>query len=298
MPIAVPTITELIPPTYEDVTDLLDGLASHFESVSTKWNKVAITGDTGALVIQSIADPSFQIAFKQTASMTMNVEMHTDFVNGITHFAAGGGGVFTSDANDITPYGVFTYEGTNTHALRAIHISELDDAIFIMCVHTDNYWLNSIHAGRITAPEFPDAHVPLGRDGLGCLLNRPAETSNGSTSWWSVEGNTPAANRSVLHKAHNKWGAALIKVGVYTGSSPENADNVAAMGFVTPYACNARVHTLTYGNTSIGNYKYITSSGTNFAGITRADLDNATDQAWIKSGLSNVNLIWRRGYVP
>jgi hypothetical protein len=70
------------------------------------------------------------------------------------------------------------------------------------------------------------------------------------------------------------------------------------MGFVTPYACKAHVLTAVYGNTSVGNYKYITSSGTNFAGMTRVDLDNATDQAWIKSGVNFVNLIWRRGYVP
>jgi hypothetical protein len=297
MPIAVPTITEIVPASYEDCYDLIDALTAHFGSVSTQWNLVNVTGGASiALVIESVADPGFQIAF-YTEGPTLNVSIHTDFVNGITAINAG---VWTSDANDISPVGVFTYEGINTHAIRAIHLVELDDAIFLMCVHQDNYWLNSIHAGRIYRPDFPDADVPLGRDGLGYLLNRPTVGSNGNVEWWPMMGNAGAALRSCLRRSTGNWAATFLQTSVFT-SSAGNADNASYMGFVRPYAARAAALTVTYGNVSIGSFKYLANIGTNFAALTRVDLDNGTDQSWISlltSTAGCVAMIWRRGYVP
>lgn len=297
MPIAVPTITEIVPATYEDCYDLIDALAAHFGSVSTKWNLVPITGGaSSALVIESVADPGFQIAMhtEGTTPPTLDISIHTDFVNGITAYNAG---VWTSDANDISPEGVWTYEGINTHAIRAIHLVELDDAIFLMCVHQDNYWLNSFHVGRIYMPDFPDADVPLGRDGLGFLLNRPMTGSSGNAEWWPMTGNGSTALRSTLHRATGNWAATFLQTSVFTSSSG-NADNVNYMGFVRPYAARASILTAVYGNVSIGSFKYLSNTGTNFGAMTRIDLDNGTDQSWIALTANYVSMIWRRGYVP
>lgn len=295
MAIAVPTITEIVPLTYEDCYDLIDALAAHFGSVSTQWNLVNVTGATSvALVIESVADPGFQIAMYTSNGSTLNVSIHTDFVNGITAYNLG---VWTSDANDISPEGVWTYEGINTHAIRAIHLVELDDAIFLMCVHQSNYWLNSIHAGRIYTPDFPDADVPLGRDGLGFLLNRPTLGGSGSTEWWGQTGNSATALRNNLHKAHGVWGGSFQQLSV-AYYHPQNADNVNYMGFVRPYPVRACVLSYMYSNVALGNFKYITNTGNNYTQMTRIDLDNGTDQSWISLTAANVNMIWRRGYVP
>lgn len=295
MPIAVPTITEIVPQTYEDCYDLIDALTTHFGSVSTQWNLVNVTGATSvALVIESVADPGFQIAM-YTEGPTLNVSIHTDFVNGITAYNQG---VWTSDANDISPEGVWTYEGINTHAIQAIHLVELDDAIFLMCVHQSNYWLNSFHVGRIYTPDFPDADVPLGRDGLGLLLNRPNHGS-GSAIWFRSSGF--ATNECYIRSAYGNW----LKVGnvrsPFSTTQSTTADSSSYMGFLRPYAAGASV-VLGTGSTSpdgvIGRYKYITFSGENFTELTRRDLDNATDQSWIALTASYVSMIWRRGYVP
>lgn len=300
MPIAVPTITEIVPQTYEDCYDLIDALNDHFTNVSTKWNLVPFTGaGSAALVIESVSDPGFQIAMhtKGLTPPTLDISIHTDFVNGITAYNAG---VWTSDANDISPEGVWTYEGINTHAIRAIHLVELDDAIFLMCVHQDNYWLNSFHVGRIYTPDFPDADVPLGRDGLGYLLNRPTLNGNGNVEWWPMMGNAGAAKRSCLRRSMGNWAATFLQTSIFT-SSAGNADNSIYMGFVRPYAARAAALTVTYGNVSIGSFKYLANIGTNFAALTRVDLDNGTDQSWISlltSTAGCVAMIWRRGYVP
>jgi hypothetical protein len=294
MPIAVPTITEIVPASYEDCYDLIDALTAHFGSVSTQWNLVNVTGGASiALVIESVADPGFQIAM-YTEGPTLNVSIHTDYVNGITAINAG---VWTSDANDISPEGVWTYEGINTHAIRAIHLVELDDAIFLMCVHQDNYWLNSFHVGRIYTPDFPDADVPLGRDGLGLLLNRPTVGASGSSEWWGSTGNSATALRNNLHKAHGVWGGSFQQISVST-SAPGNADNFNYMGFVRPYAVRACALAYMYTNVALGNFKYIINTGTNYTQMTRIDLDNGTDQSWIALTASYVSMIWRRGYVP
>lgn len=296
MPIAVPTITEIVPYSYEDCYDLIDALNDHFTNVSTKWNLVPFTGaGSSALVIESITDPGFQIAM-YVEFPGLKISIHTDFVNGITAYNFNG--VWTSDANDISPEGVWTFEGINTHAIRAIHLVELDDAIFLMCVHQDNYWLNSFHVGRIYTPDFPDADVPLGRDGLGFLLNRPT-SSSGATPWFRLTG-IPSLH-SYLRVAEAKW----IQVGnvrsPFSTNSSNNADSSAYMGFVRPYSAGASVVLGTASTNPdgiIGRYKYIMYSGENFAELTRRDLDNGTDQSWIALTASYVSMIWRRGYVP
>lgn len=294
MPIAVPTITEIVPYSYEDCYDLIDALTAHFGSVSTQWNLVNVTGGTSvALVIESVADPGFQIAM-YTEGPTLNVSIHTDFVNGITAYNQG---VWTSDANDISPEGVWTYQGINTHSIRAIHLVELDDAIFLMCVAQDNTWLNSIHAGRIYTPDFPDADVPLGRDGLGFLLNKPTLGGTGNAEWWAMSGNTATALRNNLHKAHGVWGGSFHQLST-SYSAPNNADNVNYMGFIRPYAVRASALAYMYTDVALGNFKYITNTGTNYTQLTRIDLDNGTDQSWIALVATSVNMIWRRGYVP
>jgi hypothetical protein len=79
------------------------------------------------------------------------------------------------------------------------------------------------------------------------------------------------------------------------------ADDAATVGFVRPYAISVEPDTT---SRQIGRLKYAAARGNTASPLSRVDLNNATDLAWIHGGTAGATTAttvifpWLRGVVP
>jgi hypothetical protein len=289
------SVTEVVPGAWTAAGIVL-ALDTFFASGGGASTFVRQFTGVDAFVIRSSVDTIPQYSFRAISATQIALEIEPS--GSLSN--AGDGSTRPSGASaDNSGSGRYLTLGT-LGAGSKIWVIEHDDCVTILMKSTTGTsWQPSIQIGRITVPSFPDVDEHLGRDGLGFFVGAPAFSSGSVAPDPWIEGTTPVTG-SVMHVATNIWDEPSYFGTVTTGEA--TADSAATMGYVRPYQIPAMPQALSYS--PIGNFKYVLKTGNTRAPLTRIDVNNLTDLAFITGGLggstSAVTIVipWLRGVVP
>lgn len=289
MPTITPnSVTEVVPAGWT-ANDIVAALSSFFNGGGSTSFTREFAG-TDAFVIQASADPGPQYAIRATASNQISIEIEpsgslTDAGNGSTRPA--GASADNSGANHYVTLGASTGAGSK------IWVVEHDDCVTVLIKNTAGTgWEPSFQIGRVYTPSFPEVNIPLGRDGLGFFVGIPIIVANTVPASWIME--VFQSNGSLIHVATNIWLNGYASL--YAQST--NGDNAFTVGFVQPY----QVPIVGQGipNLMLGTLKYAYRAGAFRSPLSRIDLNNSTNLAFIvgNNGITTFILPWLRGVVP
>jgi len=297
-------ITEIVPATY-GAADILIALHAHINSVSTSMSidLVAAGGAGDGFAFTADADPTPQYIFRRISASTwaMSIESSGSVtVVGTTAAAP------TGTSADWSGERTFTV-GAGLGAGSKIWLSEHDDAITcLMKTAAGTTWQDSFHIGRIIQPDFPGVDVPLGFDGLGFLFGAPAVFNGSATNLFITSSSSALPNTSygLMHSGINAWRPPTLSTSVIATA---DADDITYAAYIRPgkLAVAPTLRNNTANNVAIGTLKYFMRGGAGRAPLTRIDVNNLTDLAFIMGGYigststSNTGLFpWLRGVVP
>jgi hypothetical protein len=285
----IPVITELVPASWS-AADVLTALKTHMASGGASTKFLQQYAGTNATVVRSLTDTTPQYSLRATGASTIVVRIEP---SGSLSDAGDTSTVATGASADASASKTLTL-GTLTGAAK-LWLCEWDDAFSLMFkTAAGTSWQPSMQIGRIYEPDFPDVDEPLGRDGLGFFIGSP-NVSNTTlvTSWISA-----SANEGLIHVASSVWIKPETPNGVAALAA---ADDAATVGFVRPYAISIEPDTT---SRQIGRPKYLMLRGNTAAPLSRVDLNNATNLAWIHGGTAGATTAttvifpWLRGVVP
>lgn len=298
-------VTEIIPTTYS-AADILTALHAHWAvgGVSTSFTVDLVSGSGAGdgFSIQADADTGHQMILRRTGASTIALSLQP--------------GAVVTDVGDVStpPTGTdANYLAERTFTLGTlgagskIWLVEMDDAFFVFFKSaTGTTWQPSIHMGRVYVPDFPALDIPLGRDGLGFMFGAPTvHTSLPVFIYNSNNTSTyPLLTAGLVRTANGR--NYPIGINGNVTSTHAAADVAATYGFVRPTTIPLCVisSAFTQAYANIGRAKYMMRIGEPRAPLSRLDLNNATDQAWIVGGVVNsttpqtIVFPWLRGVVP
>lgn len=291
-----PHVTEIIPATF-GIADIMAAIFTHIDVVSTRFeiDLVSGSGSDHAFSFTSMGDPSAQIVFRRSgATMKFSIDP------GMTITDVG-------DATTVPTGGSADWSGEKTYTLGTLAagskiwlVEQIDALSVMMSSSTGTSWQYSLQIGKIIVPDFPELDVPLGRDGYGAMVGSPqAGTFYGTTNWADSGGINP---NSLFHIATGLWGG-IQALGPSLQTNSVNAEAVGYVGYARPFAIAIIPSALTNG-TQLGQLKYLFTCGNTRVPLSRIDLNNLTDLAFILggavgAGTGNRTLIpWLRSVVP
>jgi len=293
-----PHVTEIFPATF-GIADIMAAIFTHIDVVSTRFeiDLVSGSGSDHAFSFTSMADPSAQIVFRRDgATMKFSIDP------GMTITDVG-------DATTVPTGGSADWSGEKTYTLGTLAagskiwlVEQIDALSVMMSSSTGVSWQYSLQIGKIYAPDFPELDVPLGRDGYGAMVGAPVTGTYYATTNWADTGGTGNPN-NLLHIATGVWNASAMPIGSSLQSSSANSENPTYVGYSRPFAISIMPSTLTYA-VQIGVLKYLFTCGSTRLPLSRIDLNNLTDLAFILGGVvgaatANRTLIpWLRSVVP
>lgn len=284
------SVTEVVPAGWT-ANDIVAALSAFFNGGGSTSFVREFAG-TDAFVIQASADPGPQYSVRATSSTRIDIEIEpsgslTDAGNGSTRPA--GASADNSGANHYVTLGASTGVGSK------IWVIEHDDCVTVLIKNTaGTNWEPSFQIGRVYTPSFPEVNIPLGRDGLGFFAGVPNSLSSASPNAWLEEVNK--TNGTLIHVSNGIWLNGFAK----NFAQDNSADNAGTVGFVQPYQIPMCCQSM--ANSMIGTLKYAYRSGVARSPLTRIDLNNSTDLAFIVGhqlyGGTTFLIPWLRGVVP
>jgi hypothetical protein len=167
-------------------------------------------------------------------------------------------------------------------------------------------WQASFHIGRIIQPDFPSVDVPLGFDGLGFLYGGPFLHYSTPTNVFltTTVSALPNTNYGLMHSGINTWRPPRS---TNTPTATADADDITYAAYIRPgkLAVAPTLRSNNANNVATGSLKYFMRGGADRTPLTRVDVNNLTDLAFIVGGLigstsesSNTGLFpWLRGVV-
>jgi hypothetical protein len=296
-------VTEIVPATY-GAANILIALHAHINSVSTSFSidLVAAGGAGDGFAFTADADPTPQYIFRRLSASTwaMSIEPSGSVtVVGTTAAAP------TGTSADWSGERTFTV-GT-LGAGSKIWLSEHDDALTcLMKTAAGTSWQAGFHIGRIIQPDFPSVDVPLGFDGLGFLYGAPVLHSSTPTNHFitSAASTLPNTSYGLMHSGINTWRPPMS---INTPSVSADADDITYAAYIRPGKIPVApiIRSGYTNNVATGSLKYFMRGGSGRTPLTRVDVNNLTDLAFIAGGLigstntsNNTGLFpWLRGVV-
>jgi len=297
----VPTITQITPATWS-ANDIIAAISTHFNGVSTRFTRQY--SGTDAMVIRSDLDTVPQYSLRATSSSVITMEIEpsgslSDAGNTSTRPAGA-----SADNSGTRPFTIGSLSGSSK-----LWVVELLDAFFLFFTSsTGTTWQPGLHMGRVYVPDFPDIDEPLGRDGLGMLYGvMNAGNSTGSYLILYQNNTYPDTDYGLVHDGTNRWNPPSIDNTTSAIGSYSTGDNITYQPYLRPYMYRAMILSqagVGAPSLSIGRFKYIFRTGSARTPLTRIDLNNSTDLAFIHAGENGgvgtqVTVFpWLRGVVP
>ncbi len=301
MSITPNSITELLPATY-GAADMLAALQTRIGASSGSM-LIAAGGAGDGFAWEFLADSGPQYIFRRLSGTTWAMSIEPT-------------GSVTAVGDTVTPptgtsadwSGERTFTLGTLGAGSKIWLTEHDDAITLLCKSADGTsWQNSLHIGRIYQPDFPNIDEPLGFDGLGFVFGSPFGSASQSTYFLTSQGSStlPLLTVGLMHIGTERWSVAVSSTSFADSTAH---DDPAYAPYVRPGVISItpifRSNVAQYLAT--GRAKYMLRAGTPRVPLTRIDVNNLTDLAFIHGGAagsissSNNTIVfpWLRGVVP
>jgi hypothetical protein len=291
-------VTELSPTTY-GAADMLIALQARIATLSGSM-LLAAGGAGDGFAFEFLADPGPQYILRRLSTTTWALSIEPS------------GSVTVVGTTAVPPTGTSAdWSGERTFTIGTlaagskVWLIEHDDAITMLCkTAAGTSWQTCFQIGRIFLSDFPNVDEPLGFDGLGLMFGAPNFTTTASGSFiGSTASALPNLAYGLMHYATNNWFPPNAQI---VSNSDPYADDVAYAPFVRPGVISVAATVRTNGTPYVpaGRMKYVMRIGLARAPLTRVDVNNLTDLAFIVGGAvgSTTSVVtvfpWLRGVVP